>query len=598
MKKKHLFTLMISTLALAVASCGTAGSDSSSQTPSSSSSQAQTSSQATTSSQGTSATSSTETSSSIEISSSEEVSSSENTPSSSEAPLPVDQRLVRINVSQNYNGNKNATDRIDTEKVSVIHEDFDKVNIENYKSDVVYTNKLAKPTHTVDDLDEFSGVLDYYAFYGDDSTFTITLSNDYPTPNEKVINMGFYHSKLAAGVVGLNYLYDAPTKSFAIQMLFNNEAANYKAKWNDLVHAKKMTIPYEFPSEVSPRTPTFDDFGYKTKNVNGTLDVYNSEQLLYALEFGYLPNVLPDSPAEIVMNRAKEILRAIIRDDMTPNDKIAAIYSWIIANNTYDTVGEKWAVYTVEEDKYPDYLASGFRSFYAEGGLIDGLCVCQGYAKTFNILANIEGIDAVKVSARYEDDTETINSNIYSGIGATYSNHGYSYVKNDGDNKYYIVDVTYGSHSTYADTSSSRQGIYRNFAAMYTFEKWTELYSDIVDRYHENPKVGTATIDFTEYRKMGTLDMHLSTKAELGTFIPELLTYMSTYNDPNFKTSDEIYQINLTIDEVANDKTLVDDLFGYTSGIFNDNGIYWPGVRIWADHYFQYDTGLLIGVAF
>ena len=500
--------------------------------------------------------------------------------------------LDRIDVKAIYNEDAYATDGLESVKISEIRRNFDKVDTQFYSSNVSYENRLESPSHTVSSLDEFSAALDYHAFYMDDETFAVTLSSDYPSANRYAINSAFYNSRLCVGIVGLNYRYEAANKRYVIQMLFNEEAAQYRPKPNTA--SGRTTIPYAYPTNGGDRDASFEDFPYLKKNSKGTIDVYNSEQLLYALELGYLPNVLENSPAETLMEKAKEILRGIIKNDMGQYDKIAAIYSYLTSKVIYENDSDGWAAYVVEENKYPDYLASSFRSFYAEGGLIDGKCVCHGYAKSFNILANIEGIESIKVSGRYGDDTQGINSADYRAVGATYSNHGYSYVRNESDGKFYIVDPTY-SHFATIDDNGKNLGLSRRFAAMISFDRWSLLYSKVNDRFHLREDAGHDYIEFATHVKLGgELTFYVDSLDDLYSYFEDLSRFMENYTDPYYKGENWAYQVNLTVGEIQSNPSLIDSSSGVVWDALGAAGYYYPEVRVYTSHYSSSDSGIVV----
>lgn len=620
MKKKIAFLAVLT--ALGLASCGgtPAASPAASSNPPATSSQSK---EPATSSQGPAESSSTapaassstapaasssepaaSNSSEPAVSSSQEpAASSSVTPATSSSEAPAES-FVRIeDPSAIYNEDASMTNKMMQRTAKQLWSDFERITIEPYKSGVTYEHKLEKPSPTVHNVDEFSNLLDYYAFYGDGETFEVVLASDYPNPAESSLYKAFYNSKLCVSSVGLNRFYDPSAKTFTIQMLFNERAANYKAKWFDGAYREPITIPYQFPTSGGDRTNDFTDYPYLTKNTKGELDVYNSEQLLYALEFGYLPIVKEGSPAELVMNKAKEILRGIIKQDMTEKDKVAAIYAYLNNKNTYDTFGDEYATFVVEDQIYPEYMASSFRSFYAEGGILDGYCVCQGYGKSFNILANIEGLDSIKVSGRYGADDKGICSNDYTEVdgevtSATYSSHGYSWVKNEEDGKYYICDVTYASHSgfypDYPDTGRVVR-INRNFAAMMTYEKWSELYSEVTDYFHATDKAGHATIDMKPYVKFGaTLSERIAEVDDLEQYVMDLAAFLQTYNDPLY-TVGHYYCFNVSITEVDEGARDPSELVPILDDIMS---IHFPGMPFWRwgnqSTYFSWNASFIV----
>lgn len=488
-----------------------------------------------------------------------------------------------------YAWDKTATNKIGRYKVRDIMGEFPTVATNMY-AEQTYSNRLAEPSSTVHNVDELAAALDYRAFYGDDSVFTVTLASDYPSPRIQTIHQAYFASRLCVSVVGLNYGYDASTKTFTVQMIFN-PLANSASTASE--YAERCSIPYRFDSAES-RDPSFEDFPYLHNRTKGTLDVANSEQLLYALEEGYLPNVLPNTSGARLFEKAKQILRAIIKPDMTQVDKVLAIYAYLQSNNTYANTADGYAPYILEEVMFPDYVASHFRCFYAEGSLFDGYSVCQGYGKGFNILANMEGMDAIKVSARYENDTRTLCSNEYTAVdgevtSAMYSSHGYSYVKYEGDQKYYICDPTY-SLFTRVQTNSGVVYAHRAPAVMMGYAKWSELYAEPVDRFHLRSDVATKSLDLSAYNYFGSQPFTIPTIADVPSYMETLLSHLSSYNDPAYLTSNA-FNVNLFCAEVNDSPAKLNDFF---SAVVNQ--IYGYSYRYYASQtvYFSHNGGMVL----
>ena len=476
----------------------------------------------------------------------------------------------RINVPEVYNKSANLTTFVEGSNpvtmngiIAEFVDDYGELALSNrsqYGSEVVYEKTFDAPNTTVHDYYELAAVLDYYAFYGNDATFEVTLADDYDNPGANAIHIAFFASKLCASVIGLNRVYDASTKTFTVQMLFNSEANTIYST----VNLPISQIPYSFQSTAAPRGTTFEDFPYKTKNTKGELTVYNSDQLLYALESGYQPVVIPGSPAETLFNRCKQILRDIIVDDMGQYDKIAAIEAYLANNSSYENNGDVIAAYVVEEHDFPDYCASFFSSFYAEGPLLYGQGVCQGYGKAFNILATIEGIEAIKVSGRgQDDDSSTICANMYvrdeeTGkiIGASYWNHGYSYVKDEKDGKYYICDPTYNVNGISGGYPSYFDGDYFNYfkkmCVMITWEDWRQVYSDTFDRFHLDHEIGTGIINPTLRYQIGGHPLYLAKGQDVNAFFTSLATYVQSYFASHKQTDREYsyFTIGIGYEEV------------------------------------------------
>ena len=491
--------------------------------------------------------------SSVEPSSSEE--SSSETSSSISSSSPLDNFIPYDDYLSTYNHAATVNNRMESATLSSLYNgSFTRIPLNQYGDNIVYANRLEEPDHRVSTLDEFSDVLDYYAFYGINEPFVVQLNEDYPQKDKYAINPAFFNSKLCVSVVGLYHKYLEDEATFCIQMLTNPDANNFKANESSVARA---CFPYSFPSKVAPRGVDFELFPYLSVNDKGTIDVYNSDQLLYALEFGYLPLPISGSPAEAALNRAKEILRTIINDDMTEFDKIAAIETYIASNVRYDNVSDEHANYTVGEDEiFPDYVASSFRAFFAEGGLFDGQCVCQGFGKTFNILANIEGLTSIKVSTRIGDDSKSISAvdaEYFDGevTSVTYNSHGYSYVLNKENGKYYICDTTFNTAGAVM-INGQRVGINRTFAAMMDYGTWSKVYDEANDHFHTRSDVSLKPFDFSPYMKMGEgLSAHLDSSDDFEALASALKTYLASYNDPTYLTHPQGYLcLNFTLGEL------------------------------------------------
>lgn len=148
---------------------------------------------------------------------------------------------------------------------------------------------------------------------------------------------------------------------------------------------------------ASDRPSDYADFAYRAWEA---VEVYYSDEVYLALERGLRPVGIAGSPAEQVITAAEQVLRQIVSDDMSDYDVIHVIYDWIAANVLYDhdIASQK----TDTKDKYRQ--VSGSASFFAEGVFFRdptmhmNVAVCNGMAKAFSILANMEGIECYKVN--------------------------------------------------------------------------------------------------------------------------------------------------------------------------------------------------------
>ena len=178
-------------------------------------------------------------------------------------------------------------------------------------------------------------------------------------------------------------------------------------------HAYSGTSDYvEYPySELhyytngeSKRSSSFDDFKYK--EIEEEAIVSTSLELELALEKGLKAIPASGSSAEVVMNKAKEVLRQIIDDDMCDYEKVLAIYDWMTYNVVYD---RGLTTLSASLDTSSSLYRSLYKnsSFYAEGVFLYNIAVCNGIGAAFSIMCNIEGIPAYKVMGSVKSGSHT-----------------------------------------------------------------------------------------------------------------------------------------------------------------------------------------------
>lgn len=97
-----------------------------------------------------------------------------------------------------------------------------------------------------------------------------------------------------------------------------------------------------------------------------------------------------------ICKRGGEILKEILKEDMTDEEKERAIYLWLEKNCRY-AEGE-W-----EQAKEQDFIKEGMDteaedSLNAYGALIKGKAMCQGYAGAFQILGDMAGLQVQTVN--------------------------------------------------------------------------------------------------------------------------------------------------------------------------------------------------------
>jgi len=177
--------------------------------------------------------------------------------------------------------------------------------------------------------------------------------------------------------------------------------------------------PYyeSYVSQVPARAETYDEF--VSDKYFLSQEVETSEQLYWAVENKVTPLPKAGSRAEIIYNEAKEVLREIIKDDMTDYEKALSIFDWIAVNTNYDNAN----VATIFRED-PTAYYTRFCAYYLEGVFIQNIAVCDGYSKAYSLMCNMEGIDCIRITGE-------------AGGGL----HAWNKVKID--ENYYIVDITW-----------------------------------------------------------------------------------------------------------------------------------------------------------
>lgn len=252
----------------------------------------------------------------------------------------------------------------------------------------------------------------------------------------------------------------------------------------------------------SPRGNDFNNFNIN--KVSETLVVRTSNQLVYALEIGLKPIPEVGSPAEIVYNKAKEILRSICSDNMDDTTKARVIYEYLIKTVEYDN----FAVNNLSiKNNWEEYS-----SWYAEGALINGVAVCDGIAKAYLILAKIENIPTIRVNSIDHAWNKIYIQGGWYGVDATHGNILLS------ANETEIL-----SYTSFMFTDSYKTNK-NNIALNYNDKQANEVYN-----YYENSEYTNSSSQ--------TFDLYLNSEAE---FIL-LLSYIK--NETIYASLDFMFEV-------------------------------------------------------
>lgn len=253
------------------------------------------------------------------------------------------------------------------------------------------------------------------------------------------------------------------------------------------------------------RDENFDDF--YIDRLPFSYNVTTSNQLMYVVEHGFKPICASGSPAEKMYEKAKDLSRQIISDDFSTYEKVKAIYDYITINVKYDdnalddnyTKGEPWQC---------------FDSYYLEGVLNNKKAVCDGKAKTFSLLCNMEGIPCVEVTG-----------------------NAHAWCKVKVNNEWYIVDPTHGRSSVGStdDSFYTRREFLITESAKANKGYSSYEYSNIVAEGNLSP------FTYETYTYNGvTSDYVVETVSELAGVMEYCI---KTATDLNYKSIDVLYNV-------------------------------------------------------
>lgn len=136
------------------------------------------------------------------------------------------------------------------------------------------------------------------------------------------------------------------------------------------------------------------------------------------------------------VNTPQELSKFISRDFQTDDEKVRAIYSWLIHNISYDPKAYKIFNYQFKNYAERNKKEAKTRKKIIEYTLQSGKAVCEGYAMTFEKLLQLQGIENYLVRG----DTKTH----FKDIGRKFNlNHLWNVITIKG--KKYLFDATWGA---------------------------------------------------------------------------------------------------------------------------------------------------------
>ena len=135
-------------------------------------------------------------------------------------------------------------------------------------------------------------------------------------------------------------------------------------------------------------------------------------------------------------NAPEELSAFITRDFLSEEEKVRAIYTWIISNIAYEPSEYKQFNYNFKNYRERNIKEEKTRKKIIERTLQKGIAVCEGYAMLFERLCELQGISSYLVRG-------DIKTN-FNDIGRPFKNtHVWNVVTMDGES--YLYDPTWGA---------------------------------------------------------------------------------------------------------------------------------------------------------
>lgn len=168
--------------------------------------------------------------------------------------------------------------------------------------------------------------------------------------------------------------------------------------------------------ELEDMTFSFDSKGkwdsFPIDSRETGIAVKTSEQLWMTAQSAYRPEPVAGSAAESVYSAVKSRIKERVPKDSDDAEKAAAYFSVIAAKTQYDW---KLSESTIDSP-YP------WRGHLAEGSAIDGLAVCDGFAKEYSLALNIMGIPCLRMSGTSKTDSKSGHAWDVAKIGGAWRN--------------------------------------------------------------------------------------------------------------------------------------------------------------------------------
>ena len=387
---------------------------------------------------------------------------------------------------------ENIIEEVEFEYIAYYEQDFER------KGEFYYDGEWYD--YVIEDVDELNAIVSYVILYREaQDSFSFYIKTD-------EINGGNING-LVINAINNYPEYDALEEKPVYATMEDNVCIlndfkyyldeNFTKTYLDLqeedevVYGKALTSLQKIDENYSPEYIKIDnETKERTFYIDSVKDeavVYNTEQLFMVVQSGARPIFIEGKSdiAKLVYDNALQILRKINNsDDLTDYEKALNIYRYITANVIYDHVTYSFM------DLKGDFTIKSFGDyscFYLEGvfydfdGLENQYAVCDGLAKAYSLLCNIEGIECFKVNGEI--------------IGQ--GNHAWNKIYLD-DEKYnaygwFYVDTTWGE-GVYIDTDGDYYQI-----LTHTYFLFSQDDSERIINYPKNTESELPSNDYNYY---------------------------------------------------------------------------------------------------
>lgn len=230
---------------------------------------------------------------------------------------------------------------------------------------------------------------------------------------------------------------DSASYSYAYGI--EDDIATFKLKFSYEMDPSSSTQTYtSYTNEVRPierahyRVGEQNERNFAIDARTRSVQVTSSDQLYYAIKKGYKPDCVVGSNAYHLYQRMRFILSYLNEDNTLAPTKVHYIYDYLVNSVLYDY---EFVSVVLKSNAAVESRYFTYNCLYMEGvfgfennafNLNKRVAICDGLSKAFLCMAQIEGIDTIKVSGTVNGDAHAWNKVL---IGS----------------KWYMVDITWGN---------------------------------------------------------------------------------------------------------------------------------------------------------